>query len=533
MSRHALAPVSHALLTAALAVSAALSYAAAPDRLAEELAEAARLAKMGDYAAAADASAPLLDRAWAERGPADADVVRAVGARAGWARLAGRPGEVLKALRRLESVSPPTTASLLERARILRLDGDAAAAASLAEEAAAFGDEPSYLELALCREAQGRVDPAIAALRRGLAAHPGSSSLRVKLAELLRRTGGFEEAMKLYAQARALDPARSDVYFQEGYARLFAGQQQESARVFQDWVSVSSGSADARQHAAVALWHRGDLEGGLEAMEKTVALYESERLAGDEYAHALLSLISMRESMGRDGLENLARKAVAATSPDSHNNYNARVFLAILRAERGDARGAMSELSAAEEQYRKSGGPQYMQAMTETARKQINLSAEITTLAAKSASASNTTRREEHLKLLSLKTAQRKHLAARARSDASVGQCQHWDCAPVIEAGIWMRRAISEHAAGYDEEARRAADRAVLMALMRTKVPDAPEFDARRIRILIRCAGTYRDLGDEAAARAAFAAAAPFAAAIPEHSAAANYRRMVEKIEGR
>jgi len=89
--------------------------------------------------------------------------------------------------------------------------------------------------------AEGRTSEAINHLRAAVAAEPASVEARLRLGELLGRSGQYEAALEQYRQALAIDPRATDARF--GYAGALVGLRRyreaveslsESAKLYPD-----------------------------------------------------------------------------------------------------------------------------------------------------------------------------------------------------------------------------------------------------------------------------------------------------------
>jgi arylsulfatase A-like enzyme/tetratricopeptide (TPR) repeat protein len=233
----------------------------------------------------------------------------------------GRPQEALAAFEEALAKNPRAASVRSRRAETLlalgRLDD---AFSAYAENAEGRADEESLLGMARVREQQGRKAEALALLRTGLEALPGSTALRLRAGELELAAG---DAAGAEASARAvLERAPGDGEAMALRARSLArrGRGEEANAV---WLELAEGhplAAPARQAAeplaswADALLASGQLEPARRAYEAALGTgFSNDRL------HLNLALTLWRLQRKDDALAVLERgRARHPESPDLH-----------------------------------------------------------------------------------------------------------------------------------------------------------------------------------------------------------------------
>src|SRR5882762_6528145 len=98
---------------------------------------------------------------------------------------------------------------------------------ALAEQLVRGSSDPDQVrEAARIFALEGRRDRAIDVLRQGTLTHPRHSAMLASLADLLSRTGGFEEADLYFQKALESDPVKVETWYLRG---LHHGRQGNAA----------------------------------------------------------------------------------------------------------------------------------------------------------------------------------------------------------------------------------------------------------------------------------------------------------------
>jgi len=176
----------------------------------------------------------------------------------------------------------------------------------------------------------GRVDEAVAAWQRGLAAVPSNAARRVQLADMLARRERFAEAAELYGEAARLRPADAELHAKLGQARLRAGQPAAAATALAraveldgDRVTYLTLLADARRAA-------GEHHAARVLYEQALKRLPDEHSVRRAYAEVLIRLEDWPAALAEC-------TALAAALPDDASTH---YRLGSVRAQLGDLAGA-------------------------------------------------------------------------------------------------------------------------------------------------------------------------------------------------
>jgi tetratricopeptide (TPR) repeat protein len=138
--------------------------------------------------------------------------------------------------------------------------GDIPTAGKLAEDALNDGiDHPMVLNLvAGRREEEGRLDEALALLKRALAAAPEAIGVMNAIGLCLSRLGRFEEAADAFGAALAKEPGFAPALANRGTALLALGREAEAGADFAAATAVDAGNLIALDGLAALALRRGE-----------------------------------------------------------------------------------------------------------------------------------------------------------------------------------------------------------------------------------------------------------------------------------
>lgn len=305
--------------SAAAAESAAFDcpQAAAPAiDLNQAFAAAQAASERGDDAQALARADDALALVEGRSGPDDPLTLGAVGRHAYFAGRAGRSELVKRDLERLLAVEPPSKKALVEAARLLRQAKRFHEALTLSRRAASLPppDADSLKEEAEALVGLGRVPEAVVALSSAIAVSPKPYWLRMRLAEVYRMLGRFDDSLKTYEQARRESSSKA-VRIDEAYARLAGGDVDGALGQFEQLAASSPTDPVLLHHWAEALSKAGRDRQAAEKFEQARALFRSAHRVDSDYFHTLHHLASLYISMGRrDEALGVTREALDALS---------------------------------------------------------------------------------------------------------------------------------------------------------------------------------------------------------------------------
>ncbi len=251
----------------------------------------------------------------------------------------------------------------LDRARLRAVHaaltaGDIPTAGKLAEDALNDGiDHPMVLNLvAGRREEEGRLDEALALLRRALAAAPGAIGVMNAIGLCLSRVGRFEEAVESFGAALALETGFAPAHGNRGSALLALGREAEAGEAFAAAAAIDPANLVAADGLAALALRRGETG---EARRLAAAVLARE----PGWPGAVLTLAGAELAEGR---AQEAEVALAALLGDGRLTPADRPLVVGLHGDALDALGRHAEAFAAwreanalqAEQWRASHGDQ-------------------------------------------------------------------------------------------------------------------------------------------------------------------------------
>jgi predicted O-linked N-acetylglucosamine transferase (SPINDLY family) len=151
--------------------------------------------------------------------------------------------------------------------------------------------------------AAGRLDGAVAALRRLAAREPRNAAAHAELADLLQRSGQAVQAAYFAERAVQLDPGNADALNTLGYARMTAGRHAAAVETFERALAISPTHLRALSNLCGVLGTLGRLDEAVAAMRRVVAAHPD-----TEFAYADANVL-LRVGMAREAAA-LLREAV-------------------------------------------------------------------------------------------------------------------------------------------------------------------------------------------------------------------------------
>jgi tetratricopeptide (TPR) repeat protein len=232
----------------------------------------------------------------------------------------------------------------LDRARLRAVHqaltaGDIPTAGKLAEDALNDGiDHPMVLNLvAGRREAEGRLEEALALLQRALAAAPGAVGILNAIGLCLTRLGRFDEAVATYGEALAKAPDFAPAFANRATALMALARLNEAQADYRAAAAIDPGNLIAANGLAALALRRGD---AAEARRQAEAVLARE----PDFPAAVLTLAGADIAEGRPGP---AEAMLAGTIGDSRLDPLDRAFAWGLRGDALDALGRFPEAFAA------------------------------------------------------------------------------------------------------------------------------------------------------------------------------------------
>ncbi len=165
-----------------------------------------------------------------------------------------------------------------------------------------------------CAE-QGKLDAAVASLRRAVTLAPGSPELQFNLAVTCGRLGRLDEAVAVYRRAVALKPDFAVAHYNLGTALKDLRRHDEAADSLGRAVALQPGYAAAHANLGAVRQAQGRIDEAVASYRTALAIAPSARV--------LLSLASALRAQGRlSDAEARLREAVALDPAyaDAHNN---------------------------------------------------------------------------------------------------------------------------------------------------------------------------------------------------------------------
>jgi tetratricopeptide (TPR) repeat protein len=172
---------------------------------------------------------------------------------------------------------------------------------------------------------EGRLDEAVAHLRKALAIYPEYLKARNDLGAYLMAQGKFEEASEELRRATEMDSKSFNPHLNLGIVLIQQQKFREAADVLEKALTLDPTSAAARLYEGVALLGTGD---GRRAERELSAAYES---GGSQYALAQFYLGRLYAERGERALAVRALETYLRDKPDAANAEKVRAQIESLR----------------------------------------------------------------------------------------------------------------------------------------------------------------------------------------------------------
>jgi tetratricopeptide (TPR) repeat protein len=232
----------------------------------------------------------------------------------------------------------------LDRARLRAVhnaltSGDIPTAGKLAEDALNDGiDHPMVLNLvAGRREEEGRLDEALALLRRALAAAPEAIGIMNAIGLCLNRMGRYEEAVAAYGEALAKAPDFAPALANRATALMALARLNEARADYEAAAAIDPGNPIAANGLAALALRRGEAAEARRLAEAVLALEPG-------FPAAVMTLAGADIAEGRPGAAELM---LAGLTGDARLDMLDRAIAWGLRGDALDALGRFAEAFSA------------------------------------------------------------------------------------------------------------------------------------------------------------------------------------------
>lgn len=143
---------------------------------------------------------------------------------------------------------------------------------ALAENLARGSSDPEQIrEAARIFALEGHRERAIDVLRQGILTHSRHAALLASLADLLSRTGSFEEADLYFAKSLESDPGSVEAHYGSGLHHGRQGRIGKAAEAYEEAVRLKPDHVKAWVNLGLARADGGDRKGALTALRRAVA----------------------------------------------------------------------------------------------------------------------------------------------------------------------------------------------------------------------------------------------------------------------
>src|SRR5436853_1099798 len=187
---------------------------------------------------------------------------------------------------------------------------------ALAENLARASDPEQTREAARIFALEGRRDRAIDVLRQGTLTQPRHAGLNAALADLLSRSGTFEEADLFFQTSLESDPERVETWYLRGLHHGRQGGLAESARSYEEVVRRDPGHVKAWVNLGLARFDLGDRKGAIQGLQRAVAADP-----GCAEAHTNLGTLFAEQGLHEEALAEF-RRAVDLDPESSESHFN-------------------------------------------------------------------------------------------------------------------------------------------------------------------------------------------------------------------
>ena len=196
---------------------------------------------------------------------------------------------------------------------------EAARAESLtvAEHLARGSSDPEHaLEAARIFSLEGQRDRAVEILRQGILAHSRHVGLLTTLADLLSRSGSFEEGDLVFRQALEYGPADAEAWYRSGLHEARQGRFEAARAAYEETTRLDPTRVRAWVNLGLARADLGDRRGALQALLRAV-----QADAACAEAHTNLGVLYHEGGMRAEAIEAF-RRAVQLAPDSSEAHFN-------------------------------------------------------------------------------------------------------------------------------------------------------------------------------------------------------------------
>jgi tetratricopeptide (TPR) repeat protein len=187
---------------------------------------------------------------------------------------AGRLREADALFQRVLSIHPRDAHALHGRGLIAARLGRIEEAIALLKKAVAARHDltPARLDLARTLGTSGRLDEAVSVAQRAARSAPGSGPAHMVLGELLRERGDPAEALSAHLRAVELDPENAESHFRLGLTYQELGRQEDAAGALNEAVEHAPQRAELHYSLGTVLHGLKRLDAALEAYDRALGL---------------------------------------------------------------------------------------------------------------------------------------------------------------------------------------------------------------------------------------------------------------------
>jgi Flp pilus assembly protein TadD/2-polyprenyl-3-methyl-5-hydroxy-6-metoxy-1,4-benzoquinol methylase len=192
-------------------------------------------------------------------------------------------------------------------------------------------DPDTYNNMGNALAALGKREEALAAFRRLLALQPGNAIAHNNLGNVQRDLGLAAEAEASFRKALSLDPNLAGALVNLGHARWESGALAEAETLYRRAAAGQPGNPDLLDNLAALRLARGDSDGALEMIRRSLALAETAK------AKKLFVQAASRADLLDEGLRGLVARALA--EPWDRPALLAPAAARLLRSQSGEKSG--------------------------------------------------------------------------------------------------------------------------------------------------------------------------------------------------
>src|SRR5205814_6141353 len=187
----------------------------------------------------------------------------------------------------------------------------------LAERLAQGASDPEQVrEAARLFSLEGHRERAIDVLRQGILTHPRHADLLALLADLLSRSGSFEEADLSFQNAMECDPGSAEVRYLEGLHHGRQGRLATAQTAYEEAVRLRPAHVKAWVNLGLTRADRADRPGAVSALQRAISADPS-----CAEAHSNLGVLFAEEGLREEAIEEF-RRAVELNPDSSESHFN-------------------------------------------------------------------------------------------------------------------------------------------------------------------------------------------------------------------